>query len=55
MHVAAATISCCAILANVAPVVGDLSDLRLHKIGFVFREFNLIPVLSAVENVESRS
>ena len=29
-----------------------LSDLRLRKIGLVFQEFNLIPVLSAVENVE---
>jgi putative ABC transport system ATP-binding protein len=29
-----------------------LSRLRLHQIGFVFQEFNLIPVLSAVENVE---
>lgn len=29
-----------------------LSDLRLHRIGFVFQEFNLIPVLSALENVE---
>jgi putative ABC transport system ATP-binding protein len=29
-----------------------LSDLRLHKIGFVFQEYNLIPVLSALENVE---
>jgi putative ABC transport system ATP-binding protein len=28
------------------------SRLRLHQIGFVFQEFNLIPVLSAVENVE---
>lgn len=30
----------------------DLSDLRLHKIGFVFQAYNLIPVLSALENVE---
>lgn len=29
-----------------------LSDLRLRQIGFVFQEFNLIPVLSALENVE---
>ena len=28
------------------------SDIRLHRIGFVFQEFNLIPVLSAQENVE---
>jgi len=28
------------------------SDLRLARIGFVFQEFNLIPVLSARENVE---
>jgi len=28
------------------------SDLRLHKIGFVFQSYNLIPVLSARENVE---
>lgn len=29
-----------------------LSDLRLSKIGFVFQSYNLIPVLSARENVE---
>lgn len=31
---------------------GDLAELRLHRIGFVFQAFNLIPVLSARENIE---
>jgi putative ABC transport system ATP-binding protein len=29
-----------------------LSDLRARKLGFIFQTFNLIPVLSAIENVE---
>jgi putative ABC transport system ATP-binding protein len=29
-----------------------LSDIRLNKIGFIFQQFNLIPVLTARENVE---
>lgn len=29
-----------------------LSDLRAKKIGFVFQNFNLLPVLTALENVE---
>jgi putative ABC transport system ATP-binding protein len=31
---------------------GDLAKLRLHKIGFVFQAYNLIPVLTARENIE---
>ena len=30
----------------------DLIDFRLHHIGFVFQSYNLIPVLTAKENVE---
>ena len=31
---------------------GALTDLRREQIGFVFQAYNLIPVLTAVENVE---
>jgi putative ABC transport system ATP-binding protein len=38
------------------PITGltqkQLSDMRLSKIGFIFQAYNLIPVLSAMENVE---
>jgi len=29
----------------------NLSDFRLHKIGFIFQFFNLIPMLTAMENI----
>jgi len=32
---------------------GKLADLRLKAFGFVFQQFNLIPTLTAVENVEA--
>lgn len=32
---------------------GDLSELRSHSFGFVFQGFNLIPTLTAQENVET--
>lgn len=34
--------------------MGDraVTDLRLHRLGFIFQTFNLIPVLTATENVE---
>jgi len=31
---------------------GELTELRRHKIGFIFQFYNLIPVLTAFENVE---
>ncbi|HOD15576.1 MAG TPA: ABC transporter ATP-binding protein [Spirochaetota bacterium] len=32
--------------------VRELSDMRLNNIGFIFQAYNLIPVLTALENVE---
>jgi putative ABC transport system ATP-binding protein len=32
---------------------GDLSELRSHSFGFIFQGFNLIPTLTARENVET--
>ncbi|MCB9315134.1 MAG: ABC transporter ATP-binding protein, partial [Lewinellaceae bacterium] len=37
-------------ISNLKP--NQLIDFRLHNIGFVFQAFNLIPVLTASENVE---
>lgn len=31
---------------------GGLAEMRLHNIGFIFQAYNLIPVLTARENVE---
>jgi len=32
----------------------DLAELRLRSFGFVFQQFNLIPTLTALENVEAK-
>lgn len=31
---------------------GELTRLRLHKLGFIFQSFNLVPVLNVYQNVE---
>jgi putative ABC transport system ATP-binding protein len=33
---------------------GELADLRLRSFGFVFQQFNLIPTLTALENVQAK-
>ena len=33
---------------------GELADLRLRAFGFVFQQFNLIPTLTALQNVEAK-
>ncbi|MCF8239919.1 MAG: ABC transporter ATP-binding protein [Melioribacteraceae bacterium] len=30
----------------------ELSEIRLNKLGFIFQAYNLIPVLTAIENIE---
>ena len=38
---------------NLSKLNGNkLADFRLHNIGFIFQAYNLIPVLTATENVE---
>lgn len=38
---------------NITALKGNaLVDFRLHNIGFVFQSYNLIPVLTAAENIE---
>jgi putative ABC transport system ATP-binding protein len=32
----------------------DLAELRLRAFGFVFQQFNLIPTLTALENIEAK-
>ena len=33
---------------------GELAELRLRSFGFVFQQFNLIPTLTALENVQAK-